>query len=169
MDDATLARIFEPFLTTKFTGLGLGLSAVLGIVRGHGGVLKVQSTPGAGARFLTALPLHDGALELRAPGVSMPPRAELQGTVLLVDDDPHVLSVTQTMLDSMESKARKASGNNLRSMVSASSRRAKASESNRPLKVTAKKNVAKSRRSCSSCRVESVSLDGATVADASAI
>jgi PAS domain S-box-containing protein len=101
MDDATLARIFEPFFTTKFTGRGLGLSAVLGIVRGHGGVLKVQSTPGAGARFLMALPLHDGALELRAPGVSMPPRAELQGTVLLVDDDPHVLSVTQTMLDSM--------------------------------------------------------------------
>jgi len=101
MDDATLARIFEPFFTTKFTGRGLGLSAVLGIVRGHSGVLKVQSAPGAGARFLMALPLQEAAQGSVRPSLPSERPHELQGTVLLVDDDPLVLSVTKTMLDSL--------------------------------------------------------------------
>jgi PAS domain S-box-containing protein len=56
MDEATLERIFEPFFTTKFQGRGLGLPAVLGIVRGHGGGLEVRSAPGRGTTVSAFFP-----------------------------------------------------------------------------------------------------------------
>lgn len=57
MDRATLQRIFDPFFTTKFTGRGLGLAAALGILRGHKGAIKVESTPDVGTRFTVLFPL----------------------------------------------------------------------------------------------------------------
>jgi two-component system, cell cycle sensor histidine kinase and response regulator CckA len=51
MDEQMKKKIFDPFLTTKFTGCGLDLSAVLGIVRGHKGLINVASSPGRGTTF----------------------------------------------------------------------------------------------------------------------
>ena len=58
MDDETKRRIFEPFYSTKFTGRGLGMSAVLGIITSHGGTLQFFSQPGEGTTFKVYLPIH---------------------------------------------------------------------------------------------------------------
>ncbi|MCB9731719.1 MAG: MASE1 domain-containing protein [Deltaproteobacteria bacterium] len=92
-------RMFEPFYTTKGTSRGLGLAATLGTVRGHRGAIAVASRPGAGTRFEVALPLSDA--EPAPPAPEAPPREPGDGapTLLVVDDEPLLLGLSQRMLE----------------------------------------------------------------------
>ena len=90
-------RIFEPFFTTKQRGrgTGLGLSAVLGTIRQHGGCMSLSSAPGRGSSFRIHLPLCEDEAELNPPVVTAPRGTE---TVLLVEDDDMVRRVEASML-----------------------------------------------------------------------
>jgi two-component system cell cycle sensor histidine kinase/response regulator CckA len=99
MDAATQSRIFDPFFSTKFTGRGLGLAAVLGIVRGHGGGLKVSSLPQVGTTFDLIFPV--GTVEVLEPAIS-PTLWEVdmaQQLVLVIDDEEPVRDAVTDILD----------------------------------------------------------------------
>ncbi len=103
MDEATRARIFDPFFSTKFVGRGLGLAVVMGIVRGHDGTIDIQSQPGAGTTVRIWFPLSGEADADPARDVRTRSVIEASGgwrTALLVDDDPMVRQVTTTLLES---------------------------------------------------------------------
>ena len=100
MGEDTRVRIFDPFYTTKFTGRGLGLPAVLGIVRGHRGAIKVESEPGRGTTLKLYFPAVEGAGE-RAPRPGTGAgRYRGTGTILIIDDEEIVRSVTGRILQS---------------------------------------------------------------------
>jgi PAS domain S-box-containing protein len=119
MSDETLSRLFDPFFSTKFTGRGLGLSAVLGIVRGHHGAVQVQSRLGSGSSFTVLFPATDmptsefvttddkeGSAE--APEDKEPVRGS--GTVLVVDDEDTVRDLAADVLKEIGFKVLTAAG-----------------------------------------------------------
>ncbi|PKN44301.1 MAG: hypothetical protein CVU59_11990, partial [Deltaproteobacteria bacterium HGW-Deltaproteobacteria-17] len=100
MDDSTLARIFEPFYTTKAfgQGTGLGLATVYGIVQQNHGFILVESEPGHGTKFHIHLPRTAVAAEKPAVVGQASNTGGVQGTILLVEDEPSVLHLTQRIL-----------------------------------------------------------------------
>ncbi|MFA6149275.1 MAG: PocR ligand-binding domain-containing protein [bacterium] len=100
MDAGTRSRIFEPFFSTKFTGRGLGLAAVQGIVRAHKGALKVYSEPGKGTTFKILFPGLDVAGN-KALAQDSSPLADWRGkgTILLVDDEESLVALGARMLE----------------------------------------------------------------------
>ncbi len=84
------ARIFDPFFTTKRAGRGLGLAAVQGIIRGHGGTINVESAAGLWSRFVILLPSIDEAAQdpRDIPAISsIHETGSVAGTVLVVEDE----------------------------------------------------------------------------------
>ncbi len=102
MDSEVAGRIFDPFFTTKFAGRGLGMSAALGIVKGHHGGFLMETGPASGSTISFLLPVHQSTAATprkrrrRSPET---PRVDLSGKlILVVDDDPSVRTVGESFM-----------------------------------------------------------------------
>ena len=98
MDAETKSKIFDPFFTTKFTGRGLGLAAVLGIMRQHKGAIKVTSKPGKGTTFMVLFPISTKTASQPQPD-ALPKPWHGSGTIMVVDDEAAVRNVTRIILE----------------------------------------------------------------------
>lgn len=98
MEPETLARVCDPFFTTKFQGRGLGLASALGIVRAHEGTLRFESEPGRGTSVRVLLPLAQGERRIAPAPIPSDPLVS-GGTVLVVDDELPVRVVASRMLE----------------------------------------------------------------------
>ena len=102
MDAETVQKIFEPFFSTKSVtnkGTGLGLATVYGIVKQNGGFINVYSEPGVGTTFRVYLPRQKNAVEHVKKAVESPALSKGHETILLVEDEPVILSMATLMLE----------------------------------------------------------------------
>ena len=98
MDALTQSKMFDPFFSTKFSGRGLGLSAVMGIVRGHKGAVRVTSSVGQGTTFQVLLPASTREVIKAAPPLT-PTDLRGSGTILVADDEEIVRRAVHSALE----------------------------------------------------------------------
>jgi PAS domain S-box-containing protein len=102
MVEATRSRVFEPFFSTKFTGRGLGMAAVLGIVRGHKGAIHIASQEGRGTTVTVLLPAAGPEVSLAVdPAPSAPAARTANAAVLVVDDNARVLQAVSQLVGAL--------------------------------------------------------------------
>ena len=85
-----IERLFDPFFSSKFTGRGLGLAVVLGIVRAHSGTITVESKPGRGSVFRVFFPVSPEPVPREPVQLTQAPRTACDRTLLVVEDEPAV-------------------------------------------------------------------------------
>ena len=98
MDSATMDRIFDPYFTTKEQdkGTGMGLAVAHGIIKGHGGVIRVQSTPGKGTRFDILFPVMGKQMESETEELKALPTGNEH--ILFIDDEETLIDLGKSML-----------------------------------------------------------------------
>ena len=101
MTPEVMARIFDPFFTTKVTGRGLGLSAMLGILRGHGAGLKIVSEVGRGTGFSICFPASPDGIAVPGPARVEANAGLVRGRILLVDDEDLILMTIGSALETL--------------------------------------------------------------------
>ena len=99
MDEETKKHIFEPFYTTKFTGRGLGLASVLGIIKSHHGGIKLYSEKGKGTAFKIFLPAIEWMEEKDTAFTEEKKELRYEGKFILAEDEDTVRAITQRMLE----------------------------------------------------------------------
>ncbi len=98
IDEATMSRIFEPFFSTKESGYGLGLAAVLGIVQEHKGGIFIRSKVGEGTTFCILLPTVSDIQSMPEPDTTLPASTPVDGLVLVIDDEESIRRVISDIL-----------------------------------------------------------------------
>lgn len=99
IEESLFGSIFDPFFSTKFSGRGLGLSTVVGIIRGHHGCLEVESKKGKGTSFRIYFPsCTDPVTSVPSPHIKSA-RSPSEARVIVVDDEPSVLKVISKTLE----------------------------------------------------------------------
>jgi nitrogen-specific signal transduction histidine kinase/CheY-like chemotaxis protein len=98
--EADITRLFEPFFTTKFTGRGLGMSVVFGIVRDHAGAIEVESSAGVGTTIRIYFPAATTASQRPDSGPHPALNRRARGLILVVDDEAMVREIVTSMLES---------------------------------------------------------------------
>ncbi len=90
MNKETISKIFDPFFTTKFTGRGLGLAAVVGIVRSHKGAIVIESNLKTGTKFKIYFPVTKTVIVKKVSNPNKSVNWKGQGTILVVDDEEYI-------------------------------------------------------------------------------
>src|SRR5215203_860818 len=98
MTPDTLRRIFDPFFSTKFSGRGLGLAAVMGIVRSHQGLIRIRTEPERGTSFQVLLPSVTGKVTKQEKPSAARSEWRGEGTILVVEDEAEVREVAERIL-----------------------------------------------------------------------